>query len=203
MFPFSNTPIFVVPPPISRLATICCVFLESSAAPAPFPANTDSKSAPAVATTKSPAISEIACTTSLAFCFLDDSPVIMTAPVARSCGTIPAVSYSLFMILLTASPSISSGERKGVKYTLLLYRISLSITFTCGIRPNPPMFCKVSRLNTNCVVDVPISIPALKICSCSIAPSPLCCNEKGAPTMLMLLCMFKCLFIFFIIGRWN
>ena len=92
--PFSKKQMLLVPPPMSRFATILPVSFESCAAPEPFPARTDSRSAPAVATTKSPAIPEIAFTTSSAFFFLEDSPVIITAPVLRSEALIPAFLYS-------------------------------------------------------------------------------------------------------------
>mgnify|MGYP003102828629 len=45
---------------------------------------------------------------------------------------------------------------------------SLDTTLICGILPNPPVFWRIILLNTSCVVDVPISIPALKISSVCI-----------------------------------
>ena len=76
--------IFVVPPPMSKFTME--VFLSSAKpkAPEPFPAIILSRSGPAVATTKSPAIPLSAASTSLAFSFLAVSPVIITAPVDTS-----------------------------------------------------------------------------------------------------------------------
>ena len=45
---------------------------------------------------------------------------------------------------------------------------SFDTTLICGILPNPPVFWRIILLNTSCVVDVPISIPALKISSVCI-----------------------------------
>ncbi len=86
-----------------------CVFLfsEKSIAPEPFPAIILSKSGPAVATTKSPAIPLSAFKTSLAFDFLAVSPVIITAPVDIAAGDIPAFLYSSSTIFFTACASIS------------------------------------------------------------------------------------------------
>ena len=129
--PFLNTAILLVPPPMSMLA----ITFESSAdiksAPAPRADKTDSKSGPAVATTKSPAISLSAHSTSLALSFLAVSPVIITAPVCKSLGFILAFRYSPATIAFTFSASILETLSKGVKYISLLYTTSV---FTIDIR---------------------------------------------------------------------
>ena len=75
---------FVVPPPISKLITTEFLFFDTLSAPAPFPAIIDSKSGPAVATTKSPARSLNCSVIRLAFSLRAVSPVIVTAPVLTS-----------------------------------------------------------------------------------------------------------------------
>ena len=105
----------VVPPPTSRLATVVRWSWESLSAPAPRAESTDSRSGPAVATTKSPARSERASSTSLAFSFRAVSPVMITAPVRTSSGVMPAAWYSSRTIFFTASASISVLDFRGVK----------------------------------------------------------------------------------------
>ena len=118
--PQLNTEMFVVPPPISRLAATQPYTFEKDSVPAPRPAMIDSRSGPAVATTKSPANSESFSVMSLAFSLSADSPVIMTAPLSTSSGVIPAFLYSVSMISLILSPSSCSSEIRGVIYTGLL-----------------------------------------------------------------------------------
>ena len=103
--PQLNTEIFVVPPPMSRFAVTQPYVFEKASAPAPLPAIMDSKSGPAVATTKSPANSESLSVINLAFSFSADSPVIITAPLSTSSGRIPADAYSFSIILFISSPS--------------------------------------------------------------------------------------------------
>ena len=111
--------IFVVPPPISKFATVFPVSSESLAAPEPFPASTDSRSGPAVATTKFPAVSERASVTERALLFRELSPVIITAPVVSISGVRLAFLYSDITMSLTLSPSISFSDSRGVKYISL------------------------------------------------------------------------------------
>ncbi len=67
------------------------VVLRIFQAPLPCPAITDSRSGPAVDTTKSPANTLSSSRTMEAFSFLADSPVMMAAPVSTCAGTTPAL----------------------------------------------------------------------------------------------------------------
>jgi hypothetical protein len=131
-------------------------------APLPFPAITDSRSGPAVETTKSPAKSESRASTAAAFSFRADSPVMITAPVSTCSGRYPAAAYSAATISRTASESIRAASSSGVVYTTLLYNTSLSTISTLGTLKKPIVFFILILENTSCVVDVPISIPTLK-----------------------------------------
>ena len=90
-------------------------FSEKAIAPEPLPAIILSRSGPAVATTKSPAIPLKAFNTSFAFDFLAVSPVIITAPVDIEDGVIPAFLYSSSTIFFTPWESISVWLTNGVK----------------------------------------------------------------------------------------
>ena len=105
----------LVPPPMSTLAMAVRFSLDRASVPAPRAESTDSISGPAVATTKSPARSDRASSTSLAFSFRAVSPAMITAPVRSISGVMPAAWYSSRTIRLTASASISVAERRGVK----------------------------------------------------------------------------------------
>ena len=113
--PVSYRAMLLVPPPTSRLATATRRCLDRASAPAPRAERTDSRSGPAVATTKSPAMSDRAASTSLAFCFRAVSPVMITAPVWISLGLMPPAAYSRRTMSFTASASISVGDFRGVK----------------------------------------------------------------------------------------
>ena len=76
----------------------------------------DSRSGPAVATTKSPAKAERAERTSRAFSFRAVSPVMMTAPVWTSSRRSPAFSYSSATMSRTPAASMTVSERRGVKW---------------------------------------------------------------------------------------
>ena len=93
---------------------------------------------------------------------------MMTAPVCVSAGEYPADRNSCATMSLTASASISVWVLSGVKYTLLLYRISLPVIAMRGAVKYPAVLSISMRLNTTWVVDVPISIPTLKICAIGI-----------------------------------
>ena len=110
---------FVVPPPMSKLATAMCSRLEKLPAPAPLPARMDSRSEPAVATTKLPARPLRLRSTVSAFSLRAVSPVMMTAPAEIAFRSTPARAYSRSTILRTPSASMVVGERSGVKWMSL------------------------------------------------------------------------------------
>ena len=105
----------LVPPPTSRFATTARLSSDILSVPAPRADRTDSRSGPAVATTKSPLSAESAESSWLAFFLRAVSPVMMIAPVFTMAGVIPARLYSSVTILFTASASISVDESSGVK----------------------------------------------------------------------------------------
>ena len=117
--PSEKITILVVPPPMSRLAVTQCSRRLAAQAPLPFPAMTDSRSGPAVETTNSPARTLSRSSTAAAFSFRADSPVMITAPVSTSAGVKPARRYASSAMRPTASPSTSTGESSGVRYTSL------------------------------------------------------------------------------------
>ncbi|CUQ14429.1 Uncharacterised protein [Flavonifractor plautii] len=75
----------------------------------------DSRSGPAVATTKSPANWERAESTSRAFSLRAVSPVMITAPVSTCSGAKPDFRYSSATMVRTPSASITVSESRGVK----------------------------------------------------------------------------------------
>ena len=76
----------------------------------------DSRSGPAVATTKSPANSESAARTSRAFSFRAVSPVMMTAPVWTWSLRSPARRYSSATMSRTPRASMTVSDSRGVKW---------------------------------------------------------------------------------------
>ena len=76
----------------------------------------DSRSGPAVATTKSPANSDRAESTSWAFSFRAVSPVMMTAPVSTWDLSKPDLPYSSATMAPTPAPSMTVSDRRGVKW---------------------------------------------------------------------------------------
>ena len=76
----------------------------------------DSRSGPAVATTKSPAKADRADSTSLAFSFRAVSPVMITAPVAISPLAKPDFRYSSSTMARTPWASITASDSRGVKW---------------------------------------------------------------------------------------
>ena len=76
----------------------------------------DSRSGPAVATTKSPAKADRAERTWRAFSFRAVSPVMMTAPVDTCPGEKPEARYSSATMARTPSASMTVSERRGVKW---------------------------------------------------------------------------------------
>ena len=107
----------VVPPPTSRLATAVRASSEGRSAPAPRADSTDSRSGPAVATTKSPAKAcqrlqnLVGVLLARGFAGNDDRAGPDISP-----DGMPAAAYSFRTISLTASASISVADRSGVKY---------------------------------------------------------------------------------------
>ena len=76
----------------------------------------DSRSGPAVATTKSPANSDRAESTSRAFSFRAVSPVMITAPVSTWAGEKPDLRYSPATMSRTPAASITVSDSRGVKW---------------------------------------------------------------------------------------
>ena len=112
--PLLKITLFVVPPPTSKFTILVFFSSENVYAPEPFPAIILSKSGPAVATTKSPAIPLNVSKTSFAFSFLAVSPVIITAPVDTSSYLIFAFLYSFSIIFFTFFVSITVSDINGV-----------------------------------------------------------------------------------------
>ena len=106
----------VVPPPMSRLTTAAPVSSEKRWAPLPRPAMADSRSGPAVSTTKSPARPLNRSRTRAAFLLRAASPVMMTAPVASWSGRRPQAAYSSATSVRRASPSMVQGFSMGVRW---------------------------------------------------------------------------------------
>ena len=88
--------------------------IDKQPAPAPRAERTDSRSGPAAATTNSPARLLIRSVTRAEFSFLEDSPVMITAPVCTCSGNIPAFLYSSRISPATWSTSMWELSFKGV-----------------------------------------------------------------------------------------
>ena len=115
--PQSKATMLVVPPPMSRFTATQSSSRLHRQAPEPFPAMMDSRSGPAVETTKSPAKPLSSESTAAAFSFRADSPVMITAPVSTSAGRKPARPYSRATISRTPAPSMRTGLFRGVVWT--------------------------------------------------------------------------------------
>ena len=114
--PQSKATMLVVPPPMSRFTATQSSSRLHRQAPEPFPAMMDSRSGPAVETTKSPAKPLSSESTAAAFSFRADSPVMITAPVAISPLAKPDFRYSSSTMAFTPWASITTSDSRGVKW---------------------------------------------------------------------------------------
>lgn len=132
---------------------------------APRAAMTDSRSGPAVATTKSPGSALSARSTSSALSVRAVSPVMMTAPLRTSCGVAPAARYSASTSARRAGASMRAGASRGVRWTWLRYQTSLAMMVMRGTDHAAARLSMVSRLKTTSVVELPTSMPTLVMTS--------------------------------------
>ena len=115
--PQSKATMLVVPPPMSRFTATQSSSRLHRQAPEPFPAMMDSRSGPAVETTKSPAKPLSSSSSGGGWSCGGDSRVISTAPGPRWGGRKPARPYSRATISRTPAPSMRTGLFRGVVWT--------------------------------------------------------------------------------------